>query len=255
MSLPTALPRELGETSFARANPLARLAPAAALGFINVLSLDAVTSVTTLLLVVLALPLTGLTYRELARTAWPLGFAALTLLVVNTVADPTPGLGASDLATGALTASRLLAIALPGVVAFATIDAVDLTDAIVQQLRLPPRFGYGSLAAMRLMPMLMDDWRSQSMAARARGVAARTPIGRVAELPRRVLLLLVSALRRATRLAVALDARGFGNLDRGSSRPSEWRATDSAWCIGGVLVAAGVTAASVVAGTWSLVLG
>ena len=91
------------------------------------------------------------------------------------------------------------------------------------------------------------------MAARARGVSARGVIGRVRNAFRRVLLLLVAALRRATRLALALDARGFAQADRSRSRPSAWTASDTAWCFAGLLAALVVVAVSVFSGHWQLI--
>jgi len=254
MSIPTALPRADGPTAYGRANALARLAPAAALGFINVLTLDPVTPLLTLAVVVIALPVTGLSLRQVGRAGWPLLVAAGTLAVVNALADPAPGFGSQDAATGATTALRLLAIALPGVLAFATIDPVDLTDAMVQQLRVPPRFGYGALAALRLMPLLAEDWRSQTLAARARGVAPRGVFDRLRAMARRIVGLLVVAVRRASRLALALDARGFDGARRATSRPSAWLVTDSAWTLGGVAVGVAVVAGSVALGGWDPLL-
>ncbi|MFL6286874.1 MAG: energy-coupling factor transporter transmembrane component T family protein [Actinomycetes bacterium] len=254
MSLPTAFPRELGATPFTRANALARLAPAAALGLVNVLTLDPMTPVLTLALVMCVIPFTGLSWRDVVRVSWPLGLAAATLLVVNTLAYPASGIGLADVKAGAVTALRLLAIALPGVLAFATIDPVDLTDSLVQQLHVPARFGYGALAAMRLLPLLTEDWRSQALAARARGVSAHGVTPRVRRVFNRVLLLMVSALRRATRLAVALDARGFESASRATSRPSAWTPTDTAWTVGGVLTAVAVLVASWFTGSWDPLL-
>jgi energy-coupling factor transport system permease protein len=221
---------------------------------VNVLTLDLLTPVITLGVVVLALPVTGLSWRLALRVSWPLGVAALTLLVVNSVTYAAPGIGQPDLEAGVVTALRLLAIALPGVLVFSTIDSVDLTDALVQQLHVPARFGYGALAATRLLPLLVDDWRSQAVAARARGVAARGPAQWARYTARRVLLLLVSALRRATRLAVALDARGFADAHRSTSRPSPWTAADWGWVVGGVVVAAAVVGLSVVLGSFDVLL-
>jgi energy-coupling factor transport system permease protein len=250
VSTPTALPRDLGRTSFTRANPLARLAPATALGVANVITLDPVTPLLTLAVVAVALPATGLSPRQLTRSTWPLLVAAATLLAVNTLADPSPGIGWADVAVGTTTATRLLAVALPGLLAFATIDAVDLTDALVQQLHVPPRFGYGALAALRLMPMLAEDWRHQALAARARGISPRGPVARVRDVMRRVLGLLVTAIRRATRLALALDARGFDGATRATARPSAWTRSDTAWAVGGVGAAAAITVASIALGSW-----
>ena len=251
----TTRPRALGTTALTRSNPLARLAAAAALGVVNIVTLDPVTPLLTLGVVALATPQLGLSGRQLVRISWPLLLAALTLFVVNTLADPAPGIGADDLRTGAVTAVRLLAVALPGLVVFASVDAVDLADALVQQLRVPPRFSYGALAAMRLVPMLTDDWRTATLAARARGLSAAGPVGLLRRLAGRLLGLLVTAVRRATRLAVALDARGFDAVTRANSRPSPWTGADTGWLAGGVLTAAAVTVVSAALGAWQPLTG
>lgn len=251
----TSRPRMLGATAFTRANPLARLAPALALGLVNIATLDPVTPLLTLGLVGGAAPLLGLTWRQLFRLSWPLLVATLTLLVVNTLAFPDPGVGAADVRAGAVTALRLLAVALPGLVVFATVDAVDLADSLVQQLRLPPRFSYEALAAMRLVPMLTEDWRTAPLAARARGIAPAGPAGRLHQLARRLVGLLVTAVRRATRLALALDARGFDAATRATSRPSRWTGADSGWLVAGLLAAGGVAVASVAVGAWRPLTG
>lgn len=250
MTTPTAYPRQDGATRYRRANALARLCPAAVLGLVNVLTVDALTPLLTLGVTLLWLPAMGLSARQAASVSWPLFVAAGTLLVVNTIADPVPGLGWQDVETGVVTALRLLAIALPGVLAFATIDVVDLTDSLVQQLKVPPRFGYGALAAMRLMPALAEDWRAYSLAARARGVTTRGPIRRTSLLGRRLVGLLVGAVRRASRLSTSLDARGFDDAQRATSRPSAWTGADSALAVGGTAVALVIAVVSVTAGAW-----
>lgn len=233
----TALPRDLGTTPFTRANPLARLTPALTLATVNAATLSAPVHLTTLAITALALPLLALSGRQCWRLTWPLLVATATLFVVNTLAYPGSGIHQADIVAGATTAMRLLAIALPGLLVFATIDAVDLVDALVQQLHLSPRFGYGALAAFRLLPMLSSDWQLQGRAARARGVSDRGAIRRVRQLFRRLLGLLVTAVRRATRLSVALDARGFDGARRASARPSSWTVLDWGWCAGGLLAA------------------
>ena len=233
----TALPRELGATPFTRANPLARLTPALTLATVNAATLSAPIHLTTLAITALALPLLALSVRQCWRLTWPLLVATATLFIVNTLAYPGSGIHHADVVAGATTATRLLAIALPGLLVFATIDAVDLVDALVQQLRLSPRFGYGALAALRLLPLLTSDWQLQARAARARGVSVHGPVQRVRQLFRRLLGLLVTAVRRATRLSVALDARGFDGARRASARPSSWTAQDWGWCAGGLLAA------------------
>ena len=54
---------------------------------------------------------------------------------------------------------RVLAIALPGVLVFATTDPTDLADALVQNAKAPARFAIGALAAFRLVPLLGQEWQ------------------------------------------------------------------------------------------------
>jgi energy-coupling factor transport system permease protein len=96
------------------------------------------------------------------------------------------------------------------VLVLAATDPVDLADSLVQQLRVPPKFAYGTLAALRLLPLLGEEWQTIAMARRARGFdAGRSPVAAVRLFASQVLALLVVAIRRGTRLATAMDARGF----------------------------------------------
>ncbi len=77
----------------------------------------------------------------------------------------------------------MLAIAYTGVLAVVTTDPTDLTDSLIQQLHLSPRFAVGALAAVRLLPIMAGEWQTISLARRARGVAAgRSPLGAAAAL-------------------------------------------------------------------------
>ena len=67
--------------------------------------------------------------------------------------------------------------------------------------------------------------------------------------------LLVQAIRRASRLAVTMEARGFGGAQRTWARPSTFSGLDVWVLLGGVGIAAAAVAAAVGAGTWNLVFG
>jgi len=218
-------------------NPLALLAPALMLGIVNAITLNMPTHLLTLAVTMACVPLLRIKAGQFLRTSWPLGVAAATLVLVNSLADPSPGIGWADLNTGLITAVRLLAIALPGLVAFMAIEPVSLVDALVQYLHLPPRFGYGGLAAMRLLPTLADDLHLRRMALRARGATPTGIVGRIGSTHTLLVGLLVTAIRRATRLATALDARGFDTLRRATARPSRWTGIDTTWCASGVIIA------------------
>jgi energy-coupling factor transport system permease protein len=246
-----------------RANPLARIGAALALMAILFVSVDPVTPAVVLAVLVACVPFTGLSPRTLLARGWPLLVLALVVGVLNAVFGPQLGggtaqpmgpfeIGPERLRTGLALGLRLLAIALAGLLALASTDPTDLADALVQQLRVSPRFAVGSLAALRLVPIVADEWQTIALARRARGVeAGRSPLEAVRIVAGALLALLVAAVRRATRLAIAMEARGFGSRDcRTIARPVRMRSSDWALVGGGILIAAGAVAASVALGSW-----
>jgi energy-coupling factor transport system permease protein len=61
----------------------------------------------------------------------------------------------------------------------------------------------------------------------------------------------VAAIRRASRMAVALDARGFGASEcRTIARPQRMRVGDLAWIAGAVGLSALAIGTSIAIGTW-----
>src|SRR5436309_1878589 len=136
-----------------------------------------------------------------------------------------------DVVGGVAIALRLVGIALAGIVAVASIDPTDLADALVEHLHAPRRFTVGALAAFRLMPLFADEWQTIAMARRARGLDN----GRVTAFFSMTRSLLVAAIRRATRLAVAMDGRGFADPGcRTLARPHAVDARD--WALIGASV-------------------
>jgi energy-coupling factor transport system permease protein len=251
----------------ARANPLAKIGTAALLMLACFLSTDAVTPSLVLLVELSAIPFSGLSGAALLRRGWPLLFAALGVGLANALLPAEAsgtllfGLGPVQLSTGSLAvggalAVRLLGIALAGVLALATIEPTDLADSLGQQLHLSPRFAIGALAAVRLLPMLADEWLTLSLARRARGVeAGRSPVAAARLFAGKMLSLLVAAIRRGTRLALAMEARGFGARScRTWARPQHMRASDWALLGGALLAAAGATLVSLALGEWRFFL-
>jgi energy-coupling factor transport system permease protein len=148
---------------------------------------------------------------------------------------------------------RVLAVALPSVVLFATVDPTDLADGLGQVLHLPARFVMGGLAGLRMVGLFLDDWRALELARRARGVADR---GRVRRFLGMAFALLVLSLRRGSKLATAMEARGFGAPgERTWARASHFGGRE--WVMLGIGAAIAVisVAAAVAAGTWNFILG
>lgn len=235
------------DAALARRNPVAKLAAAAIVMAGLLLTLDPVTPAVLLAVELAAVPATGVHWSTLARRTWPLlvgiaGVSVANLLVVGSVES------------AAAVSLRLLGIALPGILVLASTDPMDLADALVQRLHVSPRFAYGALAALRLLPLLAADWHQIARARRARGLAAGwSPVARARLGFSRVFAVLVGAIRRAVRLATAMEARGFdAGVPRTVARPQPMRTADWALVLGAVAAVGVATAVAVAAGTWAL---
>jgi energy-coupling factor transport system permease protein len=252
----------------ARANPVAKLGAAALLMAVLFVSLDPVTPAIVLAGVVAAIPFTGLSPRDLIARTWPILVAALAVGVLNAafaanrggeiaVAIGPVAISGQNLVAGIGLGLRLMAIALSGVLAFVTTDPTELADALIQQLRFSPRFAVGALAGARLMPTLAAEWQTLALARRARGVSSgHSPLAAVSLFFGQLLSLLVGAIRRATRLATAMEARGFGaRACRTIARPQRMRGRD--WILLGLAAALAAIAVgtSLALGTWRFLLG
>jgi len=219
-----------------RANPVAKLIAAAILMGVLFVASGPVTPALVLAGILASLPLAGLGVRTLLGRTWPLLVAALMVGVLNVLLAPASPDG-PDFVTGLALGLRLLGIALSGVIALSTTEPTDLADSLQQQARLSPRLAVGALAAVRMLPILAVEWQLLGMARRARGVSAGwSPIAAARLAFGKLLALLVGAVRRATRLALAMEARGFGAApSRTIARPQRVKAAD--W----VLLLAAVT--------------
>jgi len=233
--------------ALARRNPVAKLAAATIVMAGLLLTLDPVTPAVLLAIELAAVPATGVRWSTLARRTWPLlvGIAGVTVANVLIVGSVEAALAV---------ALRLLGIALPGILVLASTDPMDLADALVQRLHVSPRFAYGALAALRLLPLLATDWHQIARARRARGLEAGwSPIARIRLGFSQVFAVLVAAIRRAVRLATAMEARGFdAGVPRTVARPQPMRAGDWALVLAAVAAVGLATAVAVAAGTWSL---
>ena len=187
--------------------------------------------------------------RDLARGLLPLWTAALAVGLFNTLLSPANAdplapvvvavgpirVTAPAVEAGVALALRVAAIVAVGVAWSRITDPTHLADALAQQARLPERFAYGALAALQAIPWLAEDLAALREARRMRGLRASWH-------PRVLVGLLVLAIRRADRLAVAMDARGFAGPRRTRYRLVPWLAVDAAVLAAGLAVLAAILA-------------
>ncbi|GAA5031794.1 energy-coupling factor transporter transmembrane component T family protein [Microbacterium fluvii] len=244
-------------------NPVAKLGAAAALTIPLVLTLDPVSAGVALVLELLLFPFAGLGWREFwSRTAIVWVLAPLTAVTIALYGE-TSGtvyvdwflvrISEGSLQLALATMLRVLAIALPSVVLFATVDPTDLADGLGQVLRLPARFVMGGLAGLRMVGLFLDDWRALELARRARGVADR---GRLRRFAGMAFALLVLSIRRGAKLSTAMEARGFGAPgQRTWARPSPFGRREWMLIALGLTIAAVAIVAAVATGAWNFILG
>lgn len=249
--------------AIARINPVAKLGASALIALPLILTLDWVSAAVALVLIGALLPFAGLGRREFWRRTWPVWIAApLTALTIALYGE-TSGtvyvewfvLRVSDgsLELALATFFRVLAVALPSVVLFVTVDPTDLADGLAQVLRLPSRFVLGALAGLRMMGLFLDDWRELELARRARGVADQ---GRLRRFFGMAFALLVLSIRRGSKLATAMEARGFGGPgQRTWARESRFGWREWMLMALGLAISLTAVAAAVWAGTWNFILG
>jgi len=242
-------------------NPVAKLAATLVVTVTLLLSIDPVSAGVTLLCVLALMPLSGLSARMLWLRSWPLLTAAVIAAAATVLYGRPSGQtyaqwGLVHITDGSLQLAlaillRVLAISLPAIVLLSTTDPTDLADGLSQLVRLPARFVLGALAGLRLVGLLVEDWRELTLARRARGVA---DTGRLRRFFGQLFALFVLAIRRGTKLATAMEARGFGAPGpRSWARPSRLRPRDAVLvAIAAVVAAASITLA-VAAGSWTFV--
>ncbi|RXZ40755.1 energy-coupling factor transporter transmembrane component T family protein [Agromyces binzhouensis] len=238
-----------------RVNPASRLAAAMVLTTPLLVTVDWVSAAIALAIQLVLFALAGVTPALLVRRTWPILIAAplagISMLLYGRPSGTVYGEfwlarvtdGSIQLAIAVTL--RVLAIGLPAALLFLRVDPTDLADGLAQVWRLPARFVLGALAATRLVGLFVEDWRAMALARRARGIGDHGAVRRAATM---AFALLVLAIRRGSKLATAMEARGFGaDTPRTWARPSTVGAPDALL----VLIAAAIAAVAIAGAVWA----
>lgn len=255
-------PRVVSTARLQRFNPLSVILGALIISLTLLGSLDLVSASVSLGLVLLGLVVLRFGWREFWRKTWPIWAAAPTVGVTLLLYGQTSGtiyfewafIAISDGSIRVALSSvlRVIAMGIPAVLALAGSDLTALADALEQLAHLPVRFVLGALAGLRLINLFWRDWKTLELARRARGLS---DTGRARRMFAQGFALLVLAIRRGTKLSVAMETRGLGAGPRTWARRSRFAFRD--WALVGVsvLIAAAAVAASVLSGAWNPILG
>ncbi|WP_295829928.1 energy-coupling factor transporter transmembrane component T [uncultured Microbacterium sp.] len=224
-------------------------------------SIDVVSAGTALLLELLCVPLTGVGYAAVLRRLVPVivfaPVAAVSMLLYARPGGTVYGtflfatVSDDSIALSLAVLVRVVALATPIVLLFARTDPTELADALAQVTKLPSRFVLGVLAGARTVGLFVDDWRTMRLARRARGLGDRGALRRFFSM---AFVLLVFAVRRGTKLATAMEARGFGSdIERTWARPSILSARDAVALAAALALIAVALGAAVVSGAFRVV--
>ncbi|QMU96475.1 energy-coupling factor transporter transmembrane protein EcfT [Microbacterium esteraromaticum] len=249
--------------AMARVNPVAKLVASALIAIPLILTLDMVSAAVALALEGVLFLFAGIGWREFWARTWPVWLAAPLTGVTIALYGETGGrihfewllvhVSDGSLALAGATVLRVLAIALPSVVLFVTVDPTDLADGLGQTMRLPARFVLGALAGLRMVGLFLDDWRALELARRARGVADR---GRIRRFLGMAFALLVLSIRRGAKLSTAMEARGFGApVRRTWARQARFGWQEWMLVLAGAAISAVAIVAAVATGAWNFILG
>ena len=115
--------------------------------------------------------------------------------------------------------ARLLALGAFSAVFVRTTDPSDLILSLVHQARLSYRVAFGTLVGLRMLPLLQGEYATIRAAHRVRGLDdGRGLRGAWSRVRRYSVPLLAGAVRKAGRVALAMDARAFGAFDERTYR-------------------------------------
>ncbi|WP_144834351.1 energy-coupling factor transporter transmembrane protein EcfT [Microbacterium sp. BH-3-3-3] len=242
-------------------NPVTKVAIVVVLAVPLLVSIDAVSAATALMLELLCVPLTGLPLTTVLKRMLPVvvfaPVAAVSMLLYARPGGTVYGsflfatISDDSIVLAIAVLLRVLALALPMILLFARTDPTALADALAQVAKLPSRFVLGVLAGARTVGLFVDDWRTMTLARRARGLGDRGALRRFFSM---AFVLLVFAVRRGTKLATAMEARGFGaDVERTWARPSTLSGRDGAALAGSLALGALALAAAVATGAFRVV--
>ena len=205
--------------ALSRIDPTVKLTATLAISLVLIFVIDPVTPLLFLAVAIAASLAGGARPVTIARALVPLsllgiGFVWSNAVFAATREPPTWTIGPfhateAGLRFGLAIALRGLAIGMLSLAFIWTTDPTDLVVSLIRHARLPFRIGYPLLAGYRFLPFFADEYAQVRLARRVRGSVARGPFGRIREATGELVTLLSDATRRATRIAIAMDARAF----------------------------------------------
>lgn len=121
------------------------------------------------------------------------------------------GLNESIIMTAVSLCLRIMVFSLTSIVFVFTTDPNEFGLSLIHQLKVSHKFVYPFLVAYRFIPTFKDEMEKIILAKEARGISSSSGIfSGIINLPKYILPLLSSAIRKGERISNSMETRGFG---------------------------------------------
>lgn len=105
---------------------------------------------------------------------------------------------------------KSVVFASEGLLFVLTTSSVGMFYALMQKVKLPPKYAYSFMASIRLLPMVWEEFLIRRNALLIRGARSlKGPQGWIVSIKMYAVPLLSQGIRRAHRVAVAMEAKAF----------------------------------------------
>jgi energy-coupling factor transport system permease protein len=221
MTRGTAFQFRAGTSFFHRLDPLTKLVWLIAVSLLAFGAYIAWLQITiTLFVMVTALWLARLSLTVIFRGTWLFGVACISFWIIQTLTLPGTHVAfhvfghpiyAESADYALASALRIYAIILSSLVFVRTTDPRELAIALVTQMRVPYRIAYAFFIALRIIPTIEEEIKTIRAAQAVRGVVRQGGVvGRIGEMKRYAMPLLVGSLRKASMMVMSMESRAFG---------------------------------------------
>lgn len=127
---------------------------------------------------------------------------------------------------------RVLTIGISSTVFTTSTDPTELMLSLIKQCHLNPSIAYGILTAFRFLPTMETDLETIKSAHRIRNAKKNKWYLEKGRWYRYAIPLLAANIRKAERVAIAMEARGFeSNMERTYYKTVYWKKTDTLFVI------------------------
>ncbi|MGM0368347.1 MAG: energy-coupling factor transporter transmembrane component T family protein [Actinomycetota bacterium] len=242
-----------------RVNPSLKLILIMVLMFAVTFAYDPYTPLIFAVIAVLQLTILGkIPLKSIFKMVLPLSFILFAITITsiiafNTAAETSPVVVISvgsfiitkaSITFGVTIGLRIFCFLLYSILFVATTDPTDFILSLILQLKLNPKIGFGTLAGYRFVPLLSSEYKNIHQAHIIRGAREhKGMVARIKRIKKYAVPLLVGAVRKAQRVAIAMESKSFGSYrDRTYLRQIEIKKSDIIYVTLNILIFAAILA-------------